>query len=294
MKSQICCWVAATAFLLLGGRAQAADVGYTDNLVVVLDVSGSMRGDKIELAKAALNSRVATLSEQMEVGLLTFSDDSHWAVPLGSLNRQAFAMQVDKIRAGGDTYLGDAIKVGADALLSKREEQFGRGSYRLLVLTDGSATDPDKVERFTPQILARGIRMDCIGVEMPGDHVLATMAHSYRNVADASKLAEAVQEVMAEAGQERDEEGQTTFDVIAPMPDEFAAAVITAFAESEMDNTPIGEQRKVKPVSQAGTSTSSSPGPLDGAESELPLLLMLVGVAAALIVVVLLAIWAAS
>ena len=99
---------------------------------------------------------------------------------------------------------------------------------------------------------------------------------------------------MAEAGQERDEEGQTTFDVIAPMPDEFAAAVITAFAESEMDNTPIGEQRKVKPVSQAGTSTSSSPGPLDGAESELPLLLMLVGVAAALIVVVLLAIWAAS
>ena len=142
MKSQICCWVAATAFLLLGGRAQAADVGYTDNLVVVLDVSGSMRGDKIELAKAALNSRVATLSEQMEVGLLTFSDDSHWAVPLGSLNRQAFAMQVDKIRAGGDTYLGDAIKVGADALLSKREEQFGRGSYRLLVLTDGSATDP--------------------------------------------------------------------------------------------------------------------------------------------------------
>jgi uncharacterized protein YegL len=289
MKSKFCRRVVVAALILFGGWAHAADVGYTDNLVIVLDVSGSMKGDKIERAKAAVSSQIQTLPEQMEVGLLTFSSNNQWVVPLAPLQRPAFIAKVNKITAGGDTYLGEAIKVGADSLLAKREKQFGRGSYRLLVLTDGRANDQDKVERFTPQILARGIRLDCIGVEMPGDHVLTTMAHSYRNVADASKLAEAVKEVMAEAGQERDDMGNTAFDVIAPMPAEMAAAIIAAFTESESDNTPIGE--KAKPAVQVRVGTDGSPDPPD---DEVNWLLIFAGVFATILLLILLVRWATS
>ena len=84
------------------------------------------------------------------------------------------------------------MKRGADALLKAREKQFGYGTYRLLIVTDGEAGDPRLVESFTPDIISRGITIDVIGVEMPSRHTLATRVHSYRNANDPESLRQAI------------------------------------------------------------------------------------------------------
>ena len=76
------------------------------------------------------------------------------------------------------------MKKGADTLLKARKSQYGYGSYRLLVVTDGEASDPGLVERFTPDIISRGIITDVIGVDMNKAHTLATKVHSYRSAND--------------------------------------------------------------------------------------------------------------
>ena len=76
------------------------------------------------------------------------------------------------------------MKQGADALLDARKKQFGYGTYRLLVVTDGETDDAGLVDGYTPDIISRGITIDAIGVEMQSQHTLATMVHSYRSADD--------------------------------------------------------------------------------------------------------------
>jgi len=136
--------------------------------------------------------------------------------------------------------LGAYIKKGADRLLQQREEQFGYGSYRLLVVTDGEASDPTVMERHVPEVLARGIIVDVIGVNMKTDHTLATKVHTYRRADDPAALKTAIAEVFAEVSDSgsnaTDEEA---FELIAALPDETSGAMLQALATS--GNHPIGE-----------------------------------------------------
>ena len=109
--------------------------------------------------------------------------------------------------------MGEYIKIGADRLLEARDSRFGYGTFRLLVVTDGEASDADLVDTYTPDVLARGIRVDVIGVAMDQDHTLATMVHTYRRANDAATLKQAIAEVFAEVTTQ--DEGATEEDAFA-------------------------------------------------------------------------------
>jgi len=59
---------------------------------------------------------------------------------------------IDPISHGGRTPLGQYMKIGADALLAKKEKQHNYGSYRLLVVTDGEASDQRAVDKLNNAI----------------------------------------------------------------------------------------------------------------------------------------------
>ena len=61
---------------------------------------------------------------------------------------------IDSITSQGGTPLGEYMKQGADALLDARKKQFGYGTYRLLVVTDGEANDAGLVDGYTPDIIS--------------------------------------------------------------------------------------------------------------------------------------------
>lgn len=156
----------------------------------------------------------------------------------------------------GHTPLGRYLKLGADRLLEERQKQFGYGSYRLLVVTDGEAQDQELVDAYTPEVMARGITVDVIGVAMKQDHTLARKVHSYRRADDPASLQRAVAEVMAEVSRSRaDDAREDAFALLAPIPAEVAASALQALSAS--GNQPIGEQ----PRRETDAAPSAAPAP---------------------------------
>ena len=152
--------------------------------------------------------------------------------------------------------------MAADALLSLRPAQGGYGTFRMLIVTDGQAGDPDLVERFTPDILSRGIIVDAIGVDMKEKHTLATKVHSYRRANEAAQLDKALEEVVGELGSKAiDDVG--AFEIIRPLPDDLAMPVLAAFTTRR--DQPVGvratDAPRVEDPGARGTAPGAAPPP---------------------------------
>jgi len=80
------------------------------NIYLVVDVSGSMEGEKLSGAKGALFSFIDQIEGERDmVALLSFSGKTKVIQPLGPLNRSSFEVGIRGLRAGGSTYLYDAV-----------------------------------------------------------------------------------------------------------------------------------------------------------------------------------------
>jgi len=253
------------AFFLLGWAAWAPAAEMDrNNVVIVLDASGSMgdtmRGTltvRMDAAKEALKQVLRQVPEDTNIGLLVFGSAqgrTGWIYPLGPRDDEVLARAIDLPVPRGGTPLGRFIRLAANRLLEQRREQSGYGTYRLLVVTDGEAGDPDLVEQYVPEVIARGITLDVIGVDMATTHTLATRAHSYRRADDPESLKQAVAEVFAEvSGQQSDAVGREAFGVLAGIPDELAAAMVKSL--SSTGNQPIGLE------SGGGLDEAAKPSP---------------------------------
>lgn len=249
------------AWLLLAAPALASD-----NVVVLLDTSPSMdermrsvRAGKMQAAQEALLSVLDQIPAGTNVGVLTFSG---WIYPgndqkLGPVNKQQMAAAIRNTRANGDgTPLGTYIKQAADALLEQRNKEKGYGSYKLLVVTDGEATPPSEgqlLDQYLPDILARGLVVDSIGVDMSQDHTLSRSSHSYMRADNPDSLRKAVSAALAEVGAKDDgTPDDDQFKMIAPLPEKLAAKIVVALADNNTRNYPIGEPPPVKVVDSSG------------------------------------------
>ena len=260
-----------------------AEVQVTDNVIVVVDASGSMGTpmggtDRMSVAREALKQVLGQVPESTHIGVLVFPRGD-WVYPLGSRVEQRLNTAIDSIRSGGGTPLGSYMKRGADALLKARKKQFGYGTYRLLVVTDGEANDRNLVEGYTPDIISRGITIDVIGVDMESEHTLATKVHTYRSADNPDSLRQAITEVFAEVSSA--DTGQTdedAFELIADLPKQTASEMLKSL--STTGNDPIQDytvMRRANPNTQSNSSSSGtvSPSPTNSNnESDFALLLL--------------------
>jgi Ca-activated chloride channel family protein len=92
------------------------------DVLLVIDTSGSMAGDKIEQAKAAARAFVEAMPLQNQLGLVRFDSVVQPVVPLASAegNRAQVLSQIDSIEVGGDTSLYDAIEASIKLLAETR------------------------------------------------------------------------------------------------------------------------------------------------------------------------------
>lgn len=90
----------------------AAGLKRRANILLVVDVSGSMKGEKLTRTKEALASFLKQVpSDEERVGLVAFSSSYQEVVPLGRLgdNRQQLLAQVNQLSADGSTALFYAV-----------------------------------------------------------------------------------------------------------------------------------------------------------------------------------------
>jgi len=239
-KSQsLFCLLAVASF------AWTADGLASDNVVIVLDDSGSMNERmsggvrRIDAAKKAILAVLKQFPSDTKLGLMLLNGDrskQHWAIPLEPLSVPQAMRRVESVSADGGTPLGERMREGADALLRLRDKQI-YGNYRLLIVTDGEANDAKLLNLYLPDVLSRGLLVDAIGVDMRQDHSLATRVHSYRRADDAAALSKAIEEVFAEKVDSSAANSNADFALLQALDDEAAKEALNAL--SKPNNTPI-------------------------------------------------------
>lgn len=142
--------------------AGVANVRLPLNFALVLDRSGSMAGEKLRTMKEAVKNIIDQLSPDDIISIITFETKTQVLVKAQqAYDREELKRQVDKIRDGGGTNMGNGLKEGLDAVSLMHSE--GRVS-RIILLTDGEATDDeDNSRRVADKAGERGIPLISLG-----------------------------------------------------------------------------------------------------------------------------------
>lgn len=115
------------------GATAAARMGL--NFGFVLDQSGSMRGDKIEHLKQAVDAALARMSPEDLVSVTVFSDRAEVIAPIVPVSQYGVARdRVRRLKAGGGTQLSRGMSLGLREVYRKLDAS---RSNQLVLLTDG-------------------------------------------------------------------------------------------------------------------------------------------------------------
>jgi len=109
------------------------------DMVIVLDRSGSMSGQKLEDAKNATIKLVSRLTESDRFALVTYSDNARVVSTLINVSPSAktrLNQLAQAISAGGGTNLGQGLQAGIDILTSASKTG---NTGRLILISDGMA-----------------------------------------------------------------------------------------------------------------------------------------------------------
>ena len=151
--------IAATS---LASREQAPPL----NLVLVIDCSGSMSGERIERVKSGLLSLVEQLRPVDKVAIVAFSSEASLILPTcARSNQQEITKAIKRLVADGSTNLYAGLMLG----YRTAEQSYNRkSSNRVILLTDGIANmgtlDPQAISRASKEFNDKGIDLSTIGV----------------------------------------------------------------------------------------------------------------------------------
>ncbi|XP_022685429.1 uncharacterized protein LOC101769625 [Setaria italica] len=215
---------AATATATAGARRGPFD------LVTVIDLSGSMRGEKLHLVKQAVGFVIDNLGPTDRLSVVSFSNDATRVVRLASMEADGKASAkraVEALAAGGGTNIGEGLRVATLVLdddsatnvltcvtLLSDGRDGGSGNRTAPIHTFGFGTDHTQSRR---RRAARSLRREpgghpdsfahCVGgllsVAMqdvrvpvacvhPGVRVLGVKSGRYENRVDADRRAASV------------------------------------------------------------------------------------------------------
>jgi Ca-activated chloride channel family protein len=133
--------------LELAIRGDAAESGpaarMPTDLVIVFDRSGSMLGDPIEFARAAVQELVAQLGPEDRFALVSYASDARVDVPLaavGGVNRAGVLAAISSLQATGGTNMSSGLDLATGLVAAARGP--GRAP-RVVLLSDGHANEGD-------------------------------------------------------------------------------------------------------------------------------------------------------
>ncbi len=128
-------------------------------LALVVDRSGSMSGQKIEICKSAAIATAELLNSKDYIGVYAFDSAVHVVVPMTRVNSTStIANQISMLSAGGGTNIYPGMVAGREALNKVRAK-----IKHMIVLTDGQ-TSGQGYQALASQCHAEGITISTVAV----------------------------------------------------------------------------------------------------------------------------------
>lgn len=151
-------------------RPDAADRPPLD-LVLALDVSGSMRGGPIEALRAGLHRMLDHLGPDDTVTIVPYATEAYVALPATGLEGRAeLEAAIDALATRGNTNIYDGLFLAFEQAEQRRAPD---REARVVLLSDGVATtglvDPARLRRLAEAYARRGIGVTTIGVGVDFD-----------------------------------------------------------------------------------------------------------------------------
>ncbi len=145
-------------------------------LALVIDRSGSMSGEKMELAKAAAKASADLLGPKDYISVVAFDSEAYPVVPIQSAaNSAAIASEIASITEGG----GTDIAVGMEEALRQLNGNDAKIKH-VIILTDGVST-PGPFYELTSEMVRGNITASTVGVGEGADMDLLTQIAQWGN-----------------------------------------------------------------------------------------------------------------
>jgi uncharacterized membrane protein len=138
-------------------------------LVLVIDSSGSMEGEKIAWAKSAAVAAAEMLGRRDHIGVVAFETEARWIVPLernGTASRTR--SRIRQLGAGGGTDMMPGLEQGYKAI-----QDVPASMKHVIVLTDGQ-TPPAAFNQLAGKMKKAGITTSGVAVGPDADRTLLT------------------------------------------------------------------------------------------------------------------------
>ena len=152
------------------------------NLALVIDRSGSMKGDRIANAMNAAVGAIERLRDGDSVTVVAFDSSAQVVVPptrVSSSTRASMEAAVRNIRLGGDTCISCGMLEGMQQL--QQTSLSGDRVNRMILLSDGATNsgirDVPGLRAMANRMTSKGVTISTIGVDVDFDEkVMAALA----------------------------------------------------------------------------------------------------------------------
>jgi Ca-activated chloride channel family protein len=163
-------------------KAGAASAVSPMNLALVIDRSGSMKGDRIANAMNAAVGAIERLRDGDSVTVVAFDSSAQVVVPptrVSSSTRASMEAAVRNIRLGGDTCISCGMLEGMQQLA--QTSLSGDRVNRMILLSDGATNsgikDVPGLRAMANRMTSKGVTISTIGVDVDFDEkVMAALA----------------------------------------------------------------------------------------------------------------------
>ena len=148
-------------------QIKSAKVVPVGALVLVIDSSSSMTGQKIELCKSAALASAKTLGNRDFIGVATFNSEARWVVPMTRVGESStIGHRISRIGACGGTNMQPGMEMGYQGILNT-----DASIKHMIVLSDGH-TMGSGYEQLAGKMYKKKITVSTVAV---GDHADAAL-----------------------------------------------------------------------------------------------------------------------
>lgn len=202
----VCPWNSEHQLVHIGLQGEKIELANlpANNLVFLLDVSGSMSNDnKLPLLKKSLKLLINNLRSEDRIGIVVYAGAAGVVLEPTS-NREAILSALEKLSAGGSTAGGEGIKL---AYKLAEKNFIKNGNNRIILATDGDfnvgVNSNGAMKRLIEEKRESGVYLTCLGFGMGNykDSKMETLADAGNgNYAYIDNLLEAKKVLVTEMG----------------------------------------------------------------------------------------------